>query len=278
MRNINTDSLIMFREYMVNEEKSAATVDKYMRDVTAFLAWLKKAEIEKTDVLAYKAELVERYALTSVNSILSSLNAFFVFHEWYELKVKTVKMQRRVFSREERELSKAEYTRLLDAAKQKSERLYLLLQTICSTGIRVSELRYATVDAVKRGWTEIRSKGKNRTVFLPEKLCRALRGYIVRRKIKSGAIFVTKNGLPLDRSNIWTEMKSLCKVAGVSEKKVFPHNLRHLFAKTYYGLKKDIVRLADILGHSSVNTTRIYTMESGETHRKQIQTLGLLRC
>lgn len=278
MRNISTDSLSKFREYLVNEEKSAATVDKYMRDVTAFVVWIKKNEIDKCDVLAYKTALVEQYALTSVNSMLSSLNAFFSFNEWYELKVKTLKIQRRVFAREERDLSKSEYTRLLTAAKQKSERLYLLLQTICSTGIRVSELRYVTVDAVKRGWTEIRLKGKNRTVFLPDRLCGMLNRYIRRKKITSGAVFVTRNGLPLDRSNIWSEMKSLCKVAGVSAQKVFPHNLRHLFAKTYYGLKKDIVRLADILGHSSVNTTRIYTMESGETHRKQIQTLGLLRC
>ncbi|MBQ8746660.1 MAG: tyrosine-type recombinase/integrase [Clostridia bacterium] len=278
MRNISTDSLSKFREYLVNEEKSAATVDKYMRDVTAFVVWIKKNEIDKCDVLAYKTALVAQYALTSVNSMLSSLNAFFSFNEWYELKVKTLKIQRRVFAKEERELSKSEYTRLLTAAKQKSERLYLLLQTICSTGIRVSELRYVTVDAVKRGWTEIRLKGKNRTVFLPDRLCGMLNRYIRRKKITSGAVFVTRNGLPLDRSNIWSEMKSLCKVAGVSAQKVFPHNLRHLFAKTYYGLKKDIVRLADILGHSSVNTTRIYTMESGETHRRQIQRLGLLLC
>ena len=278
MRNISTDSLSKFREYLVNEEKSAATVDKYMRDVTAFVVWIKKNEIDKCDVLAYKTALVAQYALTSVNSMLSSLNAFFSFNEWYELKVKTLKIQRRVFAKEERELSKSEYTRLLTAAKQKSERLYLLLQTICSTGIRVSELRYVTVDAVKRGWTEIRLKGKNRTVFLPDRLCGMLNRYIRRKKITSGAVFVTRNGLPLDRSNIWSEMKSLCKVAGVSAQKVFPHNLRHLFAKTYYGLKKDIVRLADILGHSSVNTTRIYTMETGEIHRRQIQKLGLLRC
>ena len=236
MRNISTDSLSKFREYLVNEEKSAATVDKYMRDVTAFVVWIKKNEIDKCDVLAYKTALVAQYALTSVNSMLSSLNAFFSFNEWYELKVKTLKIQRRVFAKEERELSKSEYTRLLTAAKQKSERLYLLLQTICSTGIRVSELRYVTVDAVKRGWTEIRLKGKNRTVFLPDRLCGMLNRYIRRKKITSGAVFVTRNGLPLDRSNIWSEMKSLCKVAGVSAQKVFPHNLRHLFAKTYCGL------------------------------------------
>ncbi len=268
----------MFRSYLENEEKSATTIHKYMRDVKAFFAWLKKKEIEKSDVLAYKAWLMETYALSSVNSILSALNAFFSFQEWCEMRIKTVKIQRRIFAREEKELSKAEYARLLDAAKRKSERLYLLIQTICSTGIRVSELRHITVDAVKRGWTEIRLKGKSRTVFLPQTLCRMLEGYILRQKIKSGSVFVTKNGHPLDRSNIWSDMKKLCREACVSEKKVFPHNLRHLFARTYYSLQKDIVRLADILGHSNINTTRIYTMESGETHRRQIQRLGLLRC
>ena len=171
------------------------------------------------------------------------------------------------------------YERLLLAAKQKkNERLYLLLQTICSTGIRVSEVRHITVSAVSRGIAEINCKGKFRRVFLPKQLCRILKQYIKEQKIKSGAVFVTKNGNPLDRSNIWSDMKKLCKAASVSEKKVFPHNLRHLFARTYYGLQKDIVRLADILGHSDVNTTKIYTMETGEVHRAQIQHLGLLRC
>ena len=167
----------------------------------------------------------------------------------------------------------------MNAAKQKkNERLYLLMQTICSTGIRVSEVRYVTVEAVARGIAEINCKGKRRQVFLPKQLCQILKQYIKGQKIKSGAVFVTKNGNPLDRSNIWSDMKKLCKAANVSEKKVFPHNLRHLFARTYYSLQKDIVRLADILGHSSVNTTRIYTMETGEIHRRQIQKLGLLRC
>lgn len=199
--------------------------------------------------------------------------------EWYDLRVKNLKIQKQIFASTDKELTKAEYDRLLQAAKQKkNERLYLLMQTICSTGIRVSEVRYVTVEAVSRGVAEINCKGKRRQVFLPKQLCQILKQYIKEQKTKSGAVFVTKNGNPLDRSNIWSDMKKLCKAANVSEKKVFPHNLRHLFARTYYNLQKDIVRLADILGHSSVNTTRIYTMETGEIHRRQIQKLGLLRC
>ena len=211
--------------------------------------------------------------------MLSSLMSFFSFLGWSDLKVKSLKIQRRIFDSEEKELTKAEYQRLLQAAKAKqNERLYLLLQTVCSTGIRVSELKHITVEAVVNGKAEISCKGKRRTVFLPDKLCKMLKRYIRERKITSGPVFVTKNGKPLDRSNIWSDMKKLCAAADVSEKKVFPHNLRHLFARTYYSLQKDVVRLADVLGHSSVNTTRIYTMESGETHRTQLQKLGLLLC
>ena len=195
------------------------------------------------------------------------------------MRVKNLKIQKQIFASTDKELTKTEYDRLLQVAKQKkNERLYLLMQTICSTGIRVSEVRYVTVEAVSRGIAEINCKGKRRQVFLPKQLCQILKQYIKEQKIKSGAVFVTKNGNPLDRSNIWSDMKKLCKAANVSEKKVFPHNLRHLFARTYYSLQKDIVRLADILGHSNVNTTRIYTMETGEIHRRQIQKLGLLRC
>lgn len=279
MRKITTEIIEAYKNYLVIEEKSQSTIDKYLRDVREFAEWLGDREFDKTAVLTYKTELTERYAPASVNTILSSLNSFFAFNEWYELKVKTLKIQKQIFASDEKELTKAEYERLLKAAKsKKNERLYLLMQTICATGIRVSELRYITVEAVFRGRAEINCKGKRRTVFIPSQLCQILKQYIKEQKIKSGAVFVSKNGNPLNRSNIWTDMKKLCKSAGVSEKKVFPHNLRHLFARTYYSLQKDIVRLADILGHTSVNTTRIYTMESGEVHRKQIQKLGLLLC
>ncbi len=279
MRMITKEILKGYELYLINEEKSKATIEKYTRDVADFSAWLSGKFIEKPDVLSYKTELVEKYSPASVNAALSSLNSFFTYMEWYDLRVKNLKIQKQIFASTDKELTKAEYERLLSAAKdKKNERLYLLMQTICSTGIRVSEVRFITVEAVNRGLAEINCKGKRRQVFLPKQLCQILKQYIRVQKIKSGAVFITKNGNPLDRSNIWSDMKKLCKAANVSEKKVFPHNLRHLFARTYYSLQKDIVRLADILGHSSVNTTRIYTMESGEIHRKQIQKLGLLLC
>ena len=279
MRKITTEIKESFNDYLINEEKAAATVNKYLHDVGEFQKWLGVQELCKTAVLAYKSFLCEHYAPASVNAVLSSLNSFFNFMEWYDLRVKNLKIQKQIFASTDKELTKSEYDRLLQAARQKkNERLYLLIQTICSTGIRVSEVRYVTVDAVARGIAEINCKGKRRQVFLPKQLCQILKQYIKEQKIKNGAVFVTKNGNPLDRSNIWSDMKKLCMAANVSEKKVFPHNLRHLFARTYYNLQKDIVRLADILGHSNVNTTRIYTMETGEIHRRQIQKLGLLRC
>ena len=278
MRNITKQRIEDFHLYLINEEKSGATIEKYIRDIQAFSDWLDGRAFDKVDVLTYKAELTKKYAPASVNTVLSSLNSFFTYHEWYELKIKTLKIQRQIFASDEKELTKAEYERLLLTAKKKSERLYLLMQTICSTGIRISEVSYVTVEAVNKGRADINCKGKRRTVFFPKQLCQMLKQYIRAQEIKNGAVFITKNGAPLDRSNIWTSMKKLCIEANVSEQKVFPHNLRHLFARTYYTQQKDIVRLADILGHSSVNTTRIYTMESGETHRKQIQRLGLLLC
>ena len=279
MRKITLSHIEEFKNYLIEEEKSKATLEKYERDLKAFYLWIGEQELNKACVLNYKAYLCDNYATASVNSMLSSINSFFTYLEWYELRVKTIKVQKQIFASNEKELTKTEYERLLSAAKAKSnQRLYLLMQTICSTGIRVSELRYITVEAINKGRAEINCKGKRRCAFLPTELCKILKNYVKEQKIKSGSVFVSKNGNPLDRSNIWSDMKKLCKEAGVSEKKVFPHNLRHLFARTYYTLQKDIVRLADILGHSSVNTTRIYTMETGEIHRKQIQRLGLLRC
>ncbi len=279
MKKITKKSIESYKLYLINEEKSQATVEKYIHDVSEFSELMNGRAIEKTDVLAYKAKLVEQYAPSSVNAALSSLNGFFTFMEWHELRVKSLKIQKQIFASTDKELTKAEYERLLAAARaKKNERLYLLMQTICSTGIRVSEVRYITVEAVMRGVAEINCKGKRRRVFLPKQLCKLLKQYIKEQKTEGGAVFVTKNGNHLDRSNIWSDMKKLCRDAGVSDKKVFPHNLRHLFARTYYSLQKDIVRLADILGHSSVNTTRIYTMESGETHRRQIEKMGLLLC
>ena len=279
MKKITNEAIRLFNDYLISEEKAEATVSKYVHDVGEFRLWLGEGELCKAAVLAYKSRLCERYAPASVNAALCSLNGFFNFMEWYELRVKSLKIQKQIFASADKELTKEEYERLLRVARQKkNERLCLLMQTICSTGLRVSEVPYITVEAICQGVAEISCKGKRRRVFLPAQLCKMLKQYAKGQKIKNGAVFVTKNGNPLDRSNIWSDMKKLCRAANVSEKKVFPHNLRHLFARTYYSLQKDIVRLADILGHSNVNTTRIYTMESGEIHRKQIQKLGLLRC
>ena len=279
MRKITHELIQKFKEYLIDEEKSSSTLEKYIRDITVFMEWCKETELSKSVVLEYKQDIVEKYAPASVNSILSSLNSFFAYNEWYDLKVKALKIQRQIFSSKDKELTKAEYERLLVAAKQnKNQRLYYLMQTICATGIRVSELKAITVSAVKSGQATINCKGKMRIVILPKQLCRMLKDYIKENNIKSGSVFVSKNGKPLDRSNIWSDMKKLCESAGVSKDKVFPHNLRHLFARTYYSIQKDVVRLADILGHSNVNTTRIYTMETGEIHRRQMQKLGLLRC
>lgn len=279
MKKITQKQIDSFKRYLINEEKSEATIAKYVHDVRVFVSWVEDEEIDKTKVLSYKNELTEKYAPASVNAALASLNCFFRFCGQNELCVKTIKIQRQIFAQQEKELTKNEYERLLKAAKEKgNERLYMLMQTICSTGIRISELRFITVDAVRTEKAVISCKGKTRIVFLPAKLCKMLKKYIKERNIQSGSVFVSKNGKPLDRSNIWADMKKLCQSAGVSKNKVFPHNLRHLFARTYYSLEKDIIRLADILGHSSVNTTRIYTMECGNEHRRQIQRLGLLRC
>lgn len=275
-----TQSLISgFKKFLVFEEKSAATQEKYIRDITAFQQWLQGGTVDKDVAVKYKHFLMEKFAPNSVNSILSSMNCFFIFCKRYDLRLKTLKIQKQIFASDNKELTKAEYERLLAAAKNKNnERLWLLMQTVCSTGIRISELKYITVESVSSGVATISCKGKTRQVFLPKQLCINLSKYTKNKKIMKGSVFVSKNGRPLDRSNIWADMKKLCMLAGVKESKVFPHNLRHLFARTYYSVQKDIVRLADLLGHSSVNTTRIYTMETGEVHRRQIQKLGLLKC
>lgn len=276
---IITNELINnFKIYLYEEEKSDNTIEKYMRDIRFFREWLQNRHIDKSVVIEYKKELCKRYAVQSVNSMLSSINAFFVFMSWHDLKIKTLKIQRRIFADKSKELTKAEYERLLIAAqKKKNERLYYLMQTMASTGLRASEIKYVTCEAVKQGQAVINCKGKIRQIFLPEKLCQMLKIYIKSRNIKSGPVFITRNGMPLDRSAIWKMLKNLCESANVDKSKVFPHNFRHLFARTVYSRQKDVIRLADILGHSSVETTRIYTMESGTEHIKQLQKLGLLR-
>lgn len=278
MRKITNETIVKFKEYLIYEEKGENTIEKYVRDVKFFMEWLSGREVTKILALEYKKELCEKYAPASVNGAIASLNSFFFFTEWHDIRIKSLKIQKQIFSNKDKELTKSEYERLLTAAKsKKNQKLYYLMQTICSTGIRVSELRYVTTSAVHSGQAIINCKGKMRMVILPKELCKMLKGYIKERNIKSGAVFVTRTGKPLDRSYIWKLLKSLCITAGVSKDKVYPHNFRHLFARTYYSLQQDIVRLADILGHSSVNTTRIYTMSTDDVCRRQIQRLGLLR-
>ncbi len=280
MKKITQAKIKKFHTFLYEEEKSKNTIEKYMRDVIAFTMWLADRMLCKTMVLEYKEYLIkEGYAPRSINSILSSLNSFFEFCDLHNLKIKMLKIQQQIFANESKELTKAEYDRLLNAALSKgNEQLYLLMQTICSTGIRVSELSYICVESLRMGKATINLKGKMRVIIIPNDLCKRLLKFTQEQGITSGSVFVTRSGKPLDRSAIWKKMRSLCEQARVSKEKVFPHNLRHLFARTYYSIQKDIVRLADILGHSSVNTTRIYTMETGEIHRQQIQNLGLLRC
>ena len=262
---------------MRGEERSAATVEKYCREAARFAAWLEGREVNQALALEYKAVLTESRAPAGVNGAVAALNRLFMFLGVEGCRLKAVKIQRQIFRDESRELTENEYRRLLAAARQQgNERLLLVMETVCSTGIRVGELRFFTVEAAKRGRVEVDNKGKRRTVFLPGKLQTLLLRYARKRGIAEGPLFVTRTGRPLDRSNIWSEMKGLCQAAGVEPGKVFPHNLRHLFARTYYGLEKDIVRLADILGHASIETARIYTMESGYTHRKQLERMRLV--
>ena len=275
-RILTVSTIGAFSEYLLSEEKSTATREKYLRDVRGFAAFLDKRPVSKELVILWKKTLVESgYAVRSINSMLASINSLMDFLGWCECKVKNIRLQRQIYCAEEKELTKMEYLRLLDAAK-KNVQLSLMLQTICGTGIRVSELRYFTVEAVYRGEITVNCKSKTRTILVPGKLKKQLLNYAKQRNIHSGVIFLGKSGNPLDRSSIWRQMKQLCKAAGVKESKVFPHNLRKLFARTFYGIEKDIAKLADILGHSSINTTRIYIMTTGREHRRQIERMGLV--
>lgn len=274
---ITTKDIAGFREHLILEERSVATIQKYIRDVKAFMAYAQNSAITKETVIAYKKYLQENYAVRSVNSMLASINSFFSFFGWNDLKVKSLKLQQQVFCPEEKELTKGEYTRLCRAAVRKhNERLNLILQTICGTGIRVSELQYITVEAVKHGEAVVCCKGKTRAVFIVKELRQKLLRYAAEQNIQSGMIFVTRTGKPISRTNIWREMKALCVEANVNPQKVFPHNLRHLFARVFYGIEKDIAKLADILGHSSINTTRIYIISTGIEHRRRMENMHLI--
>ena len=266
-----------FKENLILEERSAATVEKYIRDISAFSNFADGAEITKETVIAYKKHLQDSYAVRSVNSMLASINSLFAFLGWHEFKVKSIKLQQQIYCPEEKELTKAEYARLCRTAERKhNERLNLILQTICGTGIRVSELQYITVEAVKQGEATVSCKAKTRSVFIVKELQKKLLRYATEQNIKSGMIFVTRTGKPISRTNVWREMKALCNEAGVNPQKVFPHNLRHLFARVFYGIEKDIAKLVDILGHSSINTTRIYIISTGTEHRRRMENMRLI--
>ena len=271
-----SEQLASFRAYLQDEERSEATVEKYLCEVTQFAAWLNDTEVTKSAVAEWKEHLLsEGYEPSTVNGKLTALDRFFDFMGWGDCKVKHLKLQRRLFRDDSRELTKAEYERLIATAEEMGkERLALLMESICGTGIRVSEVKYLTVEAAQQGKVEIYLKGKVRTILIPGKLCKKLLKYAKKHKIASGEIFLTRGGKSLSRKQIWAEMKALCRKAGVTPSKVFPHNLRHLFARTFYRVCRDVARLADVLGHSSIETTRIYLISTGAEHAK---TLDLLR-
>lgn len=276
-RFLTAEMIAEFKEHLIFEERSEATVEKYIRDVKAFAVYLSGAEITKETVINYKKRLQESYAVRSVNSMLASINSLFAFLSWHELKVKSIKLQQQIYCPEEKELTKVEYTRLCKTAEKKhNERLTLILQTICGSGIRVSELQHITVEAVRQGEATVSCKAKTRSVFIMKELQKKLLRYAQSHGIKTGCIFITRTGRPISRTNIWREMKALCNEAGVNPQKVFPHNLRHLFARVFYGIEKDIAKLADILGHSSINTTRIYIISTGTEHRRRMENMRLI--
>ncbi len=275
-RMLTQSHITIFANMLHAEERASATIEKYLRDVRAFTAWLEGRELETAS--GWREHLLEQgYAPVTVNSMLSAVNRFLKFLGREDCKIKFLRIQRKAFREESRELTKAEYQRLLDTARETGqERLELLMETICATGIRVSEVRYITVEAANRTGTDIHLKGKIRTILIPNKLRRKLLKYAKKNKIASGEIFLTGSGKRMSRGQIWREMKAICKKAGVEESKVFPHNLRHLFATTFYKACKDIVKLADVLGHSSINTTRIYLVTTGAEHARQLEKLGLV--
>lgn len=261
---ITNEQIRSFALHLHEDEKSEATVEKYIRDVSAFSSFLRERELTKQEVIEYKKQISENYAPASVNSMLVSINSFLDFIGFHDFRVKLLKIQRQMFVSEKKELTAAEYRRLLKAAH--GTRLALVIQTICETGIRVSELEFITVEAVECGRAVVDCKNKTRVILIPTALRKILLQYIKKTGVKAGSVFVTKTGKKLNRSNIWRDMKALCERANVDQEKVFPHNLRHLFARTFYSLERDIVRLADLLGHSSINTTRVYTIETGREH------------
>lgn len=268
-----------FEDYLRHDEREESTIEAYLRSLTRFAEWADGRAVTKELAMEWKAALSEAgYRPISVNAMLAALNKFFTCMGREDCKVKYLKLQRQMFRKSEKDLSKEEYQRLVQAAHEKGDlRMELILETICATGIRVGELKYITVEAVRAGVAEIALKGKIRTILLPHRLCRKLQKYAKQQKIASGKLFLTQDGLPVSRQSIWTRMKALCETAGVERSKVFPHNLRSLFARSFYGSCHDVVRLADVLGHSSIETTRIYLMSTGKEYLRQLDKLGLVQ-
>lgn len=276
-RRITQELIEQYCQWLYQNEKSGATIRKYKFYLVHLLDYLQGQELNKERLLQWKQALRRKLSPSTVNCALAALNGFLRYAEWGQFTVRFVKVGRRIFCQEQRELSREDYGKLIEKAEEQgNERLALLMQTVCSTGIRISELPYITVESAARGYAEVDCKGKVRRILLTDGLCRMLRAYTERKRIVSGAIFVTRTGKPLDRSNIWREMKKIGMQSGVKPEKVFPHNLRHLFARVYYSMEKDLLRLSDILGHSNINTTRIYTMESGGNHVRQLERMNLL--
>lgn len=276
-KKLNESMIPPYKASLVEAEKSAATVEKYLYHVRQFVSAYAGRKINKALVLEYKSILGKSYAPSSANAALAAINGFLRFCGFDDCCVKPFKVQRKIYCPEEKELTRTEYVRLVQAAKEKSsERLALLLETICATGIRVSELLFITAEAVAQGEAVVRCKGKTRTIFLPAALRKKLQRYIQKQRLCSGPVFVTRTGKPMNRSNIWREMKALCTRAQVAPSKVFPHSLRHLFARTFYSIDHDVAKLADILGHSNINTTRIYIITSGAEHRRKMETMRLV--
>lgn len=272
---VDLEDISKYRLYLMEMEKSTATIEKYLRDIRKFSSWLgSDREVTKERVIEYKHALTEHYKASSVNSMLVALNMYFHYLGWEQCCVRGLKRQQQMFIGRRKELRQEEYLRLVETALQKGqEQIALVMETIASTGIRISELRYITVEAVQQGCANVNCKGKSRQVFIVKELRKKLSKYLQQKKIKSGPIFLSQKGNPLDRSNVWMKMKKIAEIAGVNTEKVFPHNLRHLFARAYYHKTKDIFYLADILGHASVNTTRIYTRTAGENHLRILEKL-----
>lgn len=276
-KNITEQELREFENNLYLNEKSRATVNKYVQAVRRLSEFLEDAELTKLRLMEYREYLQNKNKAQTVNGALSAINAFLDFCGWQECKVKLLKVQHQAFLEESRELSETEYKRLLSAAlERKNERLYLLMLTVCGTGIRISELVYITVEAARSGRAEIHMKGKNRTIILQKELRNRLMKYAKNQGIESGHIFRTKSGRPLDRSNICHDMKKLCTAARVDPRKVFPHNLRHLFARTFYAVEKNLAHLADVLGHSRIETTRIYVAVSAAAHERILNRMKLI--